>query len=232
MPPVSVKELIRFTPPQFEDKENPPVFLIKSPTLRDKIALESCLAVEGVRYPSNSEYVAAMKDGVRVNVIEEEQQMLLAYIDEFESLTDEGNPVDQDLSERIEKIARTLRQFHRPLAQIDADRGRFLAMSMLIRAEMFLVSIEGDDNTIKIEKRLGRMTDACQEAIETKYGTGVLFAIGAKTLELTMPTEPEVKNSESLEPSPADPEISMEAHKLPMVRRGKSSANGTHETHV
>lgn len=232
MPPVSTKELIRFTPAQFDNQENPPVFLLKTPTLRDKIALESCLAVEGVRYPSTPEYVAALKDGIRVNVIEEEQPMLLAYVDEFEGLMEEGNPVDQALADRIEQIARTLRQFYRPLAQIEADRGRFLAMAMLVRAEMFLVGIEGGDDPIKIEKRFGRLTEQCQEAIDQKYGGGVLFAVGAKTVDLSQPTEQEAKNSESLEPSPADPEISTADHKLPMVRRGKSSANGMNETHV
>ena len=76
MPPVSTKELIRYTPDQFKEQGDP-VFFIKPPTLRDKIALDACLAVEGVRYPNNSEYAAAMKDGVKQQVLDEDQPMLL-----------------------------------------------------------------------------------------------------------------------------------------------------------
>lgn len=231
MPSVSTKELIRYTPDNLKEREDVPVFLLKTPSLRDKIALDACLALDGVRYPNNSEYAAALRDAIRQQVVDEEQLMLVAYVEEYEGLSDAGNPIDADLADRIEQIARVLRPFHRPLAQVESDRGRFLATAMLVRAEMFLVGIEGS-GAPRIEKRSGRLTEVCQEAIEEKYGYGVLFAIGARTVAATMPTEEEVKNSELLEPSPADPEISTADQKLPMVRRGKSSGNGTSPTPV
>jgi len=229
MPPVSTKELIRYTPDNLKEREDVPVFLIKTPTLRDKIALDACLAVEGVRYPSDSEYAVAMKDGIRQQVIDEDQPMLLAYVDEWEGVREEGNVVDTELAERIDHIAKVLRPFHRPLAQIEADRGRFLAMAMLVRAEMFLMDIEGVDAP-KLERRSGRLTEPCQEAIEEKYGTGVLFGIGARTVVLTTPTEDEIKNSELLEPSQQDPEISMVDPVQRTGRRGKFLGNGTNAT--
>lgn len=228
MPSISTKELIRFVPDTMKDQEDHPVFLIKHPTLRDKIALDACLAVEGVRYPANTEFAQALRDGIMEHVIESDHPQLFEVLDEYEGASEAGTPFTGDLLERVEQIAKVLRPYHRPLGRIESERGRFLAMAMLIRAEMFLVSIEGTDAP-KIEKRSGRITEECQEALEAKYGAGVLFAIGARTLDLTTPNEEERKNSESLEPLPPSPEI-MTADPLPQTsRRGKSSANGTNE---
>jgi len=226
MPPVSTKEPIRFTPDSLKEQEDPPVFLLKPPTLRDKIALDACLAVEGVRYPQNSELSVALREGIVEHVVESDHPPLFEVLDEYEAASESGTTLTADLLERIEQIAKVLRPYHRPLGRIESERGRFLAMAMLIRAEMFLINIEGKD-VPKIEKRSGRITEACQEALEEKYGAGVLFAIGARTLDLTAPTEDERKNSESPEPLPLDPEITT-VDPLPQTgRRGKSSANGT-----
>lgn len=225
MPPVSTKELIRFIPDSMKEQEDPPVFLIKTPTLRDKIALDACLAVEGVRYPANSELALALREGIKEHVIESDHPPLLEILEEYEAVSDSGQPFVGDLLERVEQIAKVLRPYHRPLGRIESERGRFLAMAMLIRAEMFLVNIEGKD-VPKIEKRSGRITEECQEELETKYGAGTLFAIGARTLDVTTPTEEERKNLESPEPLPLDPEITTADPVPQTARRGKSSGNG------
>jgi hypothetical protein len=231
MPPVSTKELVRFTPESMKAREDAPVFLLKVPTLRDKIALDACLAIEGVRYPSNAELAQALREGVAEHVIDGDQPTLLEILDEFEAASEEGKLIGTDLAERIEQIAKALRPYHRPLGRIEAERGRFLATAMLVRAEMFLVGIEGE-NAPKIEKRSGRLTEACQEAIDERYGNGTLFAIGARTVDVTTPTEDERKNSGSPEPLPPDPATSTAASEPRTVRRGKSSAIDTSEIHA
>jgi hypothetical protein len=214
-----------------QERDPPPVFLIKLPTLRDKIALDACLAIEGARYPNSSEYTAALREGVRDNVVDEEQPDLLAIIEEYEGVLEEGNTIGDELSGKIDQIAKALRPYCRALSQVEGERGRFLALAMLVRAEMFLINIE-DTDAPKIEKRSGRLTEQSQDAIEKKYGQGTLFMIGARTVELTSPTEAETKNLESPEPLPPDPEILTVDPEPPMARRGRSSANGTKEIHA
>ena len=226
MPPVSTKDLVRFTPEGMKEREDAPVFLLKTPTLRDKIALDACLAIEGVRYPTNLELAQALRDGVAEHVIDSDHPPLIASLDEFEAASEAGDPIGPELVEQIEQIAKVLRPYHRPLGRVEAERGRFLATAMLVRAEMFLVGIEGE-NAPKIERRSGRLTEACYTEIDERYGAGTIFAIGARTVALTAPTEDERKNSPSPPPLPPDPETSTEASEPPMARRGKSSANST-----
>lgn len=227
-PPISTKDLIRFTPDNWKDKDDAPVFLIKVPTVREKIGFEAQMELEGLRYPQNLELYTALREAIKDQVIDEEQPALLAIIDEAEAVSEEGGDAqpDADLLERVEEINKALRQFYRPLGQVHAERRRYLGMVWYLRAQMFLMGIEGK-NPPAFERRGGVLTDKCIEAIEERYGIGTIVQIGIRTIPVMTPDEDERKNSELLEPSPADPEISTAAPSLPTARRGKSSAPPT-----
>ncbi len=232
-PPISLREPIRFTPESWKEdgelKEGAPVFLIKVPSIREKIALDTSISLEGVRFPSNQEMAQTLRAGVIEFVADEDQPNLLQILDEFEAAADEGIPATADLSEQIDQIIKALRPVHRPLSRLESERTRFLSTAMLIRAEMFLVGIEGVEAPI-LERKNGHLTDECLDRVEQKYGTGTLFSIGIRSMDLTTPTEDEKKVSESLEPSPLDPMTLMEDPLPPISRRGKSSGNGMRPT--
>jgi hypothetical protein len=227
--PVSTKDLVRFTPERLKEREDAPTFFLKVPSLRDKIALDAALAVEGVRYPGNAELAQVLREGVAEHVVDDDQPTLTAILDEFEAASEEGVLLTGELLERVEQIARALRPYHRPLGRVEAERGRFLATAMLVRAELLLAGIEGEDAP-PLERRSGRLSENCQQAIEERYGNGTLFAVGARTVDLMSPAADARKNSGSPEPSPPDPGISTAANMPPMARPGKSSANGTKAT--
>jgi len=228
-PPISTKDLIRFTPDSLKDRPDAPVFLLKIPTVREKITFESHMEAEGLRYPPAAELYAAMRAAIRDQVVEDEQPALLALIDEAEGAGEEGNPIDAELTEKLDQISRTLTPFYPPLGQISGDRRRYLGMVWLLRAELFLMGVEGQDAP-KIERRAGKLTEASIEAIENKYGNGTIVQIGIRTMPMTSPDETERKNSELLEPSQQDLEISTADPSPPTVRRGKSLGNGTTAT--
>lgn len=234
MLPISSKDWVRFTPDRLKesDGENAPVFLVKVPNMRDKINIDATIAEDGARYPTNTEYAEAMRGAVRENVIYEDQPMLLQIVEEFEAVSQEaGRTLDRELLDRVEEIARTLRPYNRQLAAIDAARTRFVGIAMLVRAELGLMAIEGPDAP-QLERRNGRLTDACQDKIERRYGAGTLFAIGSHIVELSTINEDQRKNSPSPGALLPGPETSKEEVEPPMARRGKSSANGMTQTHV
>ena len=230
-PPITTKELVRFTPDHMKEQEDAPVFLLKVPTVREKIAFESAMEYEGLRYPQDMELYAVLRDEIKLQVVDHEQPGLLEILDEAEGIAGQGETLSTELAEKVEQINRTLRQHSRMLGQLYADRRRYLGMVWLLRAQMFLVGIEGGgDNVPAIERKNGYLTDACIDAIEDRFGNGTITAIGQRTVLMMMPDEGERKNSESLEPSPADPETSTAAPSLPTARRGKSLATATNAT--
>lgn len=225
-PPISTKDLVRFTPDSLKDKEDAPVFLIKVPTVREKIAFESMMELEGLRYPPDAELYAAMTEAIKDQVIEDEQADLLQIIEEAEAAAEEGNPLSEDLTAGLDKVNQTLRQFYRPLGQIHADRRRYLGMVWYLRAQMFLMGIEGKDAP-PLDRRGGVLSEESIEAIEERYGMGTIVQIGVRTVPVIAPDEGEKKISESLEPSPADQETSTAAPSRRTAARGKSLESAT-----
>jgi hypothetical protein len=237
MLPISTKAPMRFTPETLAGRADAPEFLLAVPTMRDKIALDAAIAAEGVRYPGDAEFAAALREAVRAHVVFEDQPALLDLIDEFDAATEEmraaasggARPLPAHLANRIEEIARALRPHERKLAAIEAERGRFLSTAMLVRAELLLVGVDGA-NAPAIERRAGRLTEACAEAIEARYGRGTMLAIGARTIALTSPTPDDAKNFGSPPRSPSDPAISTAASMPPTDPAGTSSASATTAT--
>ena len=229
MLPISTKDLVPFTPDGLKEREDAPVFLLKVPSLREKIAIDFEIAAAGVRYPSNTEYAAALRAAVLEHVIYDDQPQLLQFIEEFDSAAIEGSTAEEEVNERIEEIARALRPVDPPLGRVQGERVRFLETAFLVRAEMFLMGIEGLDAP-PVERRSGKLTERCMESIERRYGMGTIQLIGGQVASLANPTADERKNSPPPAASPADPETSMEALPPPTARRGKSSANGTSVT--
>jgi hypothetical protein len=227
--PITTKEPVRFTPARLAERADAPVFVLRVPSLRERIALDAAIAAEGVRYPPDSELAQALRDGIAAHVLENQWPELLAYVEELEAAAMEGIRPGEELRERIEEIARTLRPHHRALAEIDARRGEYLATAMLVRAELLLIGIEGED-ALPVQRRSGRLTEACAEAIEARYGEGTLIAIGARTLDLTSPSSDAAKNSGSPAPLPSGPAISTAAKPPRTGRNGKSSASAISET--
>jgi hypothetical protein len=225
-PPISAKEHVRFTPDHLKDRENPPVFLLKVPTVREKIAFESMMELEGLRYPQDAELFAAMRDAIKDQVVDHEHAGLIAIIEEAEEVTNGGEALSTELAEQLDQINRTLRPLYRPLGQLYSERRRYLGMVWLLRAQMFVMDVEGVDAP-PLDRRSGYLSDESVEAIEARYGNGTITSLGQRTVMMMMPDETERKNSELLEPSPADQETSTAVPPRRMAARGKSSESDT-----
>ena len=229
MLPISTKEPVRFTPTRLAGKPDAPTFLLRVPTLRERIALDAAIAAEGVRYPTDAELARTLREAIAEHVVDEQQPELLVHVEGLEVATEEGKQPDPELATTLVEIGATLRPHHRALAEIEAERTRFLAIAMLVRAEMLILGVEGE-NAPPVERRGGRLTEACGEAIERRYGAGTLYEIGARTVALTNPTADDAKNSASPAPSPPGPATSKAARKRPTGPNGTSSATSIEST--
>src|SRR5574338_80975 len=224
MLPISTKDPVRFTPPSLEGRDDAPVFLLKVPTMRERLALSAAIAEEGVSIPSNSEMATALRDAIAEHVVDEQQPELLGFVDEFAAAVDAGGNLEPELSGKIDEIVNTLRRYHRPLARIGAAREEYLGVLFMVRSAFMIVGIEGKDAPA-VERRGGRLTERCIDAIEDRYGRGTVISVGIKCQELTNPTEDDAKNSESPPQSPSGPATSKGAKPPRTAPNGKSSAS-------
>lgn len=241
MPPVSTKDLVRFTPDRLKEREDAPVFLLKVPTMRDNIAFTTALLEEGLVYPSDVEYVAVLRAAIAECVSDDEQADLLQIIDEYEAAEEAGReavrtgqelePAEDrvDLYRRVDEITTTLRPHYPPLARLIAARSNLTQMMPLVRVRMFLAGLEGE-GAPPLGKKFGRLTDATLDRVEGHYGSGTVAAISNRILELTTPTVEEKKTLASPAPLPPAPETSTEESPLPMVPNGKLSGFDTPAT--
>lgn len=225
MLPITTKGLVPFTPDALKERDPAPVFLLKVPSLRENMGFTRVLLEEGLIYPSDVEYIEALRGAITECVADDEQPDLLQIIDEFEGALEaardrpagEDVPEQGDLIAKVNDIVGTLRPHYQSLARIIANRVHFAQMAPYLRAQMFLMKIDGEPT---LKRNFGRLSDDTMNAIEEKYGAGTIAAIGNRIVELMSPTETERKNSPSPPPSPPDPEISREESEPQTVPNG------------
>lgn len=228
MLPISTKEPVRFTPDYLDAGDNAPVFLLKVPTMRERIALDAAIVAEGCRFPGNAELIAALRAGVEQHVIEADQPALLAIIDAFAELPS-TETLAPDLAVKIDGIAKALRPVYPVYAELEGERSRYLSIASLVRVELFLAGTEGD-GAPAIERRGGRVTEGSIAALEAAYGAGIIGALGLKILTLSRPDLAQTGNSGSPRSLPSAPATSEAARKRKTAPAGTSSASSTRKT--
>lgn len=227
MLPISTKEPARFTPPYLAGQNPKPVFVLAVPTVRERIALDADIVAEGVGFPSQAQLLAALRSGVAEHVVDAEQGPLNDLIDELEALGEA--PAAGELGDKIEQLQRTLRPVHRPYAELEAERGRFVRLATLNRTERFLLAVEGE-GAPQMERKAGRLTEASIDALAKAYGDAIFAILGAQIAALTQPTADQMGNSKSPPSLPSGPAISRAAKGRPTARAGTSLGKSTRKT--
>ena len=98
-PPIT-RKTVRFTPPELEGQDGPPVYILKVPTKRDQVEFKSSVAGSGLRYPGNEELFDCMRDDLRANV--QAFEPLIATIDAYE---EQVSALDEFTAGAIDELA-------------------------------------------------------------------------------------------------------------------------------
>lgn len=183
MIPTSTATPSRFTPESYVEKESAPVYLVKAPTYRDVIEFHKELTLAGARYPANSELAEALNSGIAD--LGDDYASFKETIDRYGA----GIKLEGEEGVRLEGVINALRNVeYQPLLQLLAAREKYIGLSAIIAAQMFLVGWENVE--FLYERKLNRVPDALLQKLPLED----VIAIGNHARTLMQPTAEQTKN--------------------------------------
>lgn len=183
MIPTSTATPSRFTPKTYDGQENPPVFLVKTPSYRDVIEFHKELTLAGARYPSDSEIGEALATGLAD--LGEGYQDFKEVVDRFSA----GQELEPDEKFKLDFLTDALRNVeYVPLLQLMAMRDKYMTLSSYVAAQMFLLGWENLDKPF--ERKLNRVPESVLQTLSLQD----VMAIGTHARLLMMPTADQTKN--------------------------------------
>jgi hypothetical protein len=228
MPPLSTKAVDRFTPPALEGQAGAPVYLIAIPSLSGKARYRKAMSAAGVRIWDRDAMIAAARESIE-RCQPENAADLLEICDRFAALDEQSAAADPEAASEVHdhwrQLALTLQDAGGDFAAKAADNEFWWAMAPLQAARCFLIGRED-------QPALPRGMDALvpEEALQDIPEEDVA-AIGWRALALMKPTEQDVKNSASPQPSPSGQKPSTAASDPstagPDGKSSESSTSGT-----
>lgn len=195
--PVSRRHRERFTPPRYDHLDGPaPVYLIAVPTTRDVIAWRREIEAAGARFYDQDRLRAALRQGVREVVAEDQHDELLEILDRYEARLkaraegEEEDPGDADLDSQVEQIEDFVRRHHQPYREMLGDQAAWLEYAPVIACEMFLAGWEGLD----AEFRTGGGGRIDPDRLERAVPREDQIAIGYKAMAMMHPSAAQKKS--------------------------------------
>lgn len=134
--PMSPSVPHRLVPSEYEpDDPGAPVYLISPATLMQRAEYRSTLSGFGVRHPSDAEFFAALRDGLKA--VEAEAD--LAVLDTVESVAaQEGALLDEATAKRMAHLRQWAAEYVPAFGALLRQRLRFDGVSTVLAAQMFL----------------------------------------------------------------------------------------------
>jgi hypothetical protein len=219
------KSVVEFQP----DKDSPIVYLLKVPTVVDRVRYRRAVRAEGGKAWSELQMLEAMEDGLRKILVEPEDQQKLEelvaaivtyrgniseVLDEFrKEIIEEESSEDQvefirGLVARMEppvevrEIERIVFDHYLPYAEMVADRDVFQEISGLVASRMFLAGWKGLDVPFKRTKT--GVSDEMLGHLPRIH----LAMIGAHVQQMMEPNINQLKKSPSRSGGRGDPDRS------------------------
>ena len=166
--------------------ENPPIYLIATPTILERAKWRRAVLATGARWHDDDAMVACLKRGIAEVVAPDQAAELLDIVDRFAGF-DEGQ-APEDLAMDFEEIERTVQGAYPAYAGLAADRAYWLSVAPIIAAQHFLRGWENIE--APFEQRAGQLTEDCLAMIPEAH----IMEIGLKAIELMSPTGDLAKN--------------------------------------
>lgn len=221
--PLTTRQPVRYTPPVCKTQENPPVYLIGVASVYGRAEFRSRMAELGLSCPSDEETREALIDGIRAVCEEDQQDQLIAIVEETAAY--DGKPLPEELDALYRKIERQIRPHYGPYGELVGARTRFFEMLPILACKFFL---KGAENAgVELTFKNGLLSDESLTALDPDHVTG----IGWQAHILMHVGGEQEKNSASPSPSPGIPESSPTGDTLPKAATaGKSAARSTPKT--
>jgi hypothetical protein len=166
--------------------ENPPVYLLATPTILERAKWRRSVLATGARWHDDGAMVACLKRGITEVVAPGQVAELLDIVDRFANWEEGQAP--EDLAIDFEEIERTVQGACPAYAGLAADRAYWLSVAPILAAQHFLTGWENIE--APFEQRAGQLTEDCLAILPESH----VMEIGLKAIELMSPTEDTAKN--------------------------------------
>jgi len=212
--PTSAKERYRFTPSDYTNEtreaeevaanklrgkkreqrlaeiasrfENPPVYLLATPTILERAKWRRSVLATGARWHDDGAMVACLKRGITEVVAPDQQSGLLDIVERFADCEEGQAP--EDLARDFEEIEHVVQGAYPAYAGLAADRAYWLSVAPILAAQQFLRGWENVEASF--EQRAGQLIEDCLAMISETH----VMEIGLKAIELMSPTGDLAKN--------------------------------------
>ncbi len=239
--PIEASEEFAFTPASLSKLESPPVFVLRTPTHREKRHLQRLNNEEGVQYHATEEVRAEVLAGIaalfpeKAELLSEAVKDLWARRDDFET-QQAADPelvwdFDADIETRLNAVVNEVFAGWAPLRRMVADNRDFSTTSAVTMVAVMVKSIKG--LTLEIERDRGYLSvetaNAVRDALwkleeEQKLNQGSAWQELGVTTSMTLYLgEEEAKNLLSPVPSETSQALSNETNAS--EKGGKSPAS-------
>lgn len=213
MIPVSAKDVHEFTPG--DAGEPAPVFMLRTPTLRQRAAWRRDIAAAGARFVASSELYELLRQALHETAPRNLDQ-LLELIDNHEAAAEGKAPLDDEVARGVRELELAMQVFT-PYAELVAARAFWWEIACAQAFRHFVVGWRGvlvNDQALEFAARNGLVADAVLELVPEAW----IYAAGAAAMGLLSPSSEQRKNLESPRPSPPGPAISPAA--APVIAGG------------
>jgi hypothetical protein len=202
----SRRQTDRFTPSQYRDNEDPPVFIIAPLTYRERARFNADLVACGVsRYPSNAEIIKAVRKALD-EVDPEMAAPAIAIVESYAAseaiFRADGEPIDINVADAYQIIEDQMR-LSPHVGRLMAARTMFNMLAPPLAAAHALRGWVNVD--LRFRLSAGIVPDDLLEQLDQVD----VMEIGVRALELMRPNETDRKNLEAPTGSVVDHETSM-----------------------
>lgn len=200
MIPVSVHDLHDYTPRAARDQAPAPVFVLRTPSLRQRAAWRRAIAASGARFVPASQLAEALREAVRA-LAPENADALVDLVDQAAAMSEGLAPADADVGERLRALELAMQAWP-AYAELIAARAYWWEMSALLAFEHFVAGWR--DVGIDYAARGGLVDPAVMERLPE----GWVYEVGVEAITLTAPSDAQRGNSELPRPSQPGPATS------------------------
>lgn len=188
---LSAQDVRPYTPQALQEQAGAPVFMIKPPTLMERIRYNRDLTELGARMPRREEMLTALRAGVSLIIEPADRPALEALLDAAQSDTlEEGDKAS------LTELENLMRDHYPPYAKLCAVQGFWFSTAPIMAFRRFVV---GWQNAAQPFKRVG---DLIPEALLEQFDLNIITEVGWAGLLQSRLSEADAKNSPS--PSPLD----------------------------
>lgn len=201
MVPVSVHDVHRYIPRALRDQAGAPVFLLRTPSLRQRAAWRRDIAAAGARFVATSELLEQLRAAIGAWGLSNSAE-LIELVDQAEAMSEGKAPIDAEVAQRMRALENIMQGFG-PYAELVAARSFWWEISTMLAFRHFVCGWE--NLAPAYAARLGLVDEAVVDQLPDAF----VFEVGTEAVALTSPDASQRKNFESPRPSPSDPAISL-----------------------